>query len=248
MVRTAIQLYTLRDFDIPFVDLLGRVADAGFDGVEYAYRVTEAVPDDVAAAIDETGLQVPSAHVSIESLENDLETTVERYRYLRCERLVVPHLDPEGFETVEATRKTAERLDALADRLAGRDYPLLYHNHDFEFAARFDDGRTPFDVLVEETDVVDFELDVGLAAYAGADPAAALREHGDRIDTLHCTDTRLNAADPVHASYGTGDVVFPPVYEAAGDADVVWDVYENGSHDDPAGELEHAAEAFFRRR
>ena len=25
MVRTAIQLYTLRDFDIPFVDLLGRV-------------------------------------------------------------------------------------------------------------------------------------------------------------------------------------------------------------------------------
>jgi hypothetical protein len=30
MVRTAIQLYTLRGFDVPFVDVLGRVADAEF--------------------------------------------------------------------------------------------------------------------------------------------------------------------------------------------------------------------------
>lgn len=247
MVRTAIQLYTLRDLDVPFADLLARVGDAGFDGVEYAYRVTEADPGDVAAALDETGLRVPSAHVSIEPLEDDLDATVERYRGRRCERLVVPHLDPECFETAEATRETAERLDALADRLGERDYPLLYHNHDFEFAAAFDDSRTPFDVLVEETDTVDFELDVGLAAYAGADPAAVLREHGDRIDLLHCTDTRVDAEDPVHASYGTGDVAFPPVYEAAGDAGVAWDVYENGSHDDPAGELAHAAETFSGR-
>jgi sugar phosphate isomerase/epimerase len=241
-MATAIQLYTLREMDGSVPELLSRVADAGFDGVEYAYRVPEADTDAVRRALDETGLAVPGAHVPIDDLEDDQAATVERYRDLQTERLVVPYLDSEAFATAERVRETAERLDRLAAQLADHDFPLLYHNHDAEFTDL--GGQTAFDVLAAETDSVGFELDVGLATYAGADAAALLDRYGDRIDLLHCTDTHVDAAEPAHAAFGTGDVDYDPIFDAADRAGVEWRIYENGSQDDPAGELDHAADRF----
>lgn len=241
----AIQLYTLRDLDLSVAELLELVADAGFDGVEYAYEVPEADPDVVREALATNGLAVPGAHVPIDALEDDLEATVEQYRGLDCERLVVPYLADELFESHEAVVETAERLDTLAVRLEEHDYPLLYHNHSAEFASLH--GETAFDVLVAETDHVGFELDVGLTANAGVDPAAVVERHGDRIDLLHCTDTHLDTPAPEHASFGTGDVDYEAVFAAADDAGIEWYVYENGTTDAQREELEHAREAFLGR-
>ncbi|PSP94263.1 xylose isomerase [Halobacteriales archaeon QS_4_62_28] len=241
-MATAIQLYTLRDLDVPVPELLHRVAEAGFDGVEYAYRVPEADPGAIQAALDETGLAVPSAHVPIDDLENDQAATVEQYRDLRAERLVVPRLDSDHFDSVASVREVAQRLDTLADELAAHDYPLLYHNHGAEFTDL--DGTTAFAELVAATDSVAFELDVGLAAYAGADPATVIERYGDRIELVHCTDTRLAADEPAHATFGTGDVDYEPVFAAIEAADIEWRIYENGSQDDPEAELEHASEQF----
>jgi len=241
-MATAIQLYTLREMDESVPELLRRVADAGFDGVEYAYRVPEADPATVTDVLAETGLDVPSAHVPIDELEDEQAATVERYRELQTERLVVPYLDSEEFASVERVRETANRLDTLAEELADHDYPLLYHNHDAEFAAL--DGRTAFDVLVEETETVDFELDVGLATYAGVDAADVIERHADRIELVHCTDTHVDADEAAHATFGTGDVDYEPVFDAIEAAGIEWEIYENGSQDDPEGELAHASEAF----
>ena len=241
-MATAIQLYTLREMDGSVPELLARVADAGVDGVEYAYRVPEADTDAVRRALDETGLAVPGAHVPIDDLEDDQAATVERYRELRTERLVVPYLDDDCFATPERVREAAERLDRLADELADHDLPLLYHNHDAEFTDLGE--RTAFDALVEETDSVGFELDVGLATYAGADAAALLDRYGDRIELLHCTDTHLDGDEPAHAAFGTGDVEYEPIFAAADRAGIEWQIYENGSQNDPDGELAHAATEF----
>lgn len=241
-MANAIQLYTLRDLDASVPELLEQVADAGFDGVEYAYRVLEADVEAVQTTLDETGLEVPSAHVQIDELEDDQDATVQRYRDLQCERLVVPWLATKNFTSVERVRETGQRLDALAEELTEHDYPLLYHNHDAEFEDL--DGRTAFDVLVESTDTVDFELDVGLATFAGVDAADVIDRHADRIDLLHCTDTLPDATEPEHASFGTGRVDYESVFAAADRADIEWRIYENGSTDDPAGELEHAREKF----
>lgn len=58
MVRPGIQLYTLRDVDLPLPEILDLVADAVFGGVEFAYRVARAGTDEVRSALDETGLDV----------------------------------------------------------------------------------------------------------------------------------------------------------------------------------------------
>jgi sugar phosphate isomerase/epimerase len=244
-MQNGIQLYTLRELDVPMPDLLERVADAGFAGVEFAYRVLEEDPEMVATALDANDLSVLGAHVRMEDLEDDLEGTVQLYRDLQCERLIVPYLDSDNFQSAERIEGVARKLDALAEELAKYDYPLLYHNHDAEFTQLGD--RTAFDVLVEQTEVVDFELDVGLATYAGADVPSVIETHGDRIDLLHCTDAHLDADGPVHASFGIGDVDYEAVFEAADATDIDWYLYENGSHDDPEGELAHAKASFIGR-
>lgn len=241
----AIQLYTLRDLDVSVDELFTLVADAGFDGVEYAYRVPEADPETVRAALARTGLDVPAAHVPIDDVEEDPARTVERYREIECERFVVPYLGEECFESRAAVAETADRLDALAARLADHDVELAYHNHTTEFRSVGDE--TAFDVLAAESDGVGFELDVGLTAATSTDPVSVLERYGDRIDLLHCTDTDPEASETEHARFGTGAVDYDAVFDAAEDAGVEWYVYENGSTSDQRAELDHAAEAFVGR-
>ena len=66
MVRTGTQLYTLRNVEKPFMDVLETVADAGFEGVEFAYRVPDEDPEEVRATLDEAGVAVAGALPAVE--------------------------------------------------------------------------------------------------------------------------------------------------------------------------------------
>lgn len=254
MPKRAIQLYTLRHLDVPFTDLLHHAADTGFEGVEFAFRVGEEDPATIRDTVEETGLSTPSAHVPFQiSMSSglvpvdgmDQDAIIERYKALDVERLVVPGVEAAHFDSVEAIQDVADQLDALATELSTHGFSLLYHNHDFEFIDV--DGVSAYERLIEATEHVNFELDVGLSVYAGADPAALLETYGDRIELLHCTDTRLDFDEFAHARFGTGPVDYDSVFEAAEDADVEWYIFENGSQDDPEAELEHARETFLPR-
>jgi sugar phosphate isomerase/epimerase len=236
MLRTAIQLYTLRDLDERLPELLARVGEAGYDGVEFAGLEDDAA--EVNDALGEAGLDVAGAHVPIEALTDSFAETVSRYRQVDCETFVVPYLDESHFETRTAAERTARELSALAARLAEEGIALHYHNHDHEFVAL--DGGTAFDVLVEETEGVRFELDVGWVAAAGHDPEALLDELGDRVSLVHCKDVRIESGEPVEL--GAGDVDLRGCIEAARCAGVEWLVYEHDRPSDPVASLRHGAE------
>ncbi|MFB6150540.1 MAG: sugar phosphate isomerase/epimerase family protein [Haloarculaceae archaeon] len=236
MTRSAIQLYTLRDVDRPFTEVLELVADAGFDGVEFAYRVTDADPDEVAATLDETGLAVAGAHVPVEDLEDDFEDTVAFYDALGVENVVVPWLDPDHFESRDAVAAAADRLDALADDLADRGKRLHYHNHDHEYVEL--DGTTGFDAFVDATDF-GIELDVGFALFVGDDPAARLRSLGERSRLVHLKDFDVDAGESVPV--GEGDLDLDGIADAVAANDSDWLVYEYEG-EDPLATLGQAAD------
>jgi len=234
MARSAIQLYTLRAVHEPLDELLARVDDAGFEGVEYANRIGDADADAVRAALDETGLESVAAHVGIEEIENDPEGTVEFYRSLGCDHLVVPWLDPECFATEDDIEETANRLMTVAEAVDERGMALSYHNHDHEFAAV--DGRSAFDHLAEATrEPLGFELDCGWTTVAGADPVAVLDRWGDRVSLVHISD-----ADETRSSVEVGDGVLDVdgCATAVQEHDVGWAIYE---HDDPDDQMESVA-------
>jgi len=237
-MQTAIQLYSVRDIDESIVEIIERVGETAFDGVEFAYRVNEEPAEAVRAALDEARLVASSAHVGIETLEDDLDGVIDAAETLGYDDIVVPWLDPEHFETVAAVEETAARLSTLAEAVAERGMQLHYHNHDQEFVET--DAGIAFDVLAERaSDDLMFEVDAGWALYGGVDPVELLTEYADRISLVHFKDVHLDSDDV--PALGDGDLDIPAVAQAAHDIDAEWAIYENDEPEDPIEALAHGA-------
>ena len=238
MVRSAIQLYTLRDIDEPLADVLGRIGGTEFEGVEFAHRFGDEDPDAIGRALADHDLAVAAAHVGIEALETDLDATLDAYDAVGCETLVVPWLDPAHFESIDAIAATASRLNDLADTVTDRGFSVCYHNHDHELVAAGE--RTALCELIERTDdAVGFEVDTGWVAAGGADPAAVIEQYAPRIPLVHLTDVDL--ATGTSAEVGEGDVDIDGCVAAARTADVEWLVYERDDPTDPVSSLVHGS-------
>lgn len=238
-MQYGVQLYSLRS--LPRDEHVPTVAVAGFDGVELVGL----------DSIDAEGLAVVAAHVALDDLEADPTEAVERCRANGTETVVVPSVDGTAF-AADAVDETAERLDALAGRVADAGGRLLYHNHEFEFGTGSGDeteqsagtGETPYDKLVAATTRLAFELDVGWAAAAGADPVALVDRLGDRVPILHLKDVRLDREAPRGArpvDLGEGDVDLRGCLRAARRTGVEWVVFEHDAPIDPTASVRDAA-------
>lgn len=239
MPKTAINLYSVRELEDSTTEVLDRVADAGYDGVQFAgeYSPLSDDPDAIAETLERRGLEVAPPHVGIERLEDDRAAVREAYAPLGIDGVVVPWLDPERFASATAVDETAARLDELADVLAEDDWELYYHNHDHEYADLGEE--TAFERLLAESDV-GIELDVGWALAAGDDPVERLRGLEGRIRTVHLKGMRVDG-EPEFAEIGNGDVDVRTCAEAAADAGAEWLVYEHDDPIDPAASLERGA-------
>ncbi len=125
--RSAIQLHTLRGIDESLPDTIRRVADAGFEGVEFAGAFLDANPHRVREALDETGIVPVAAHVDLRTLEGDLESIADRCRHVGCAHVVIPHLGAGYFRTSTHVDALARRLEGLAGRLDAHGLQLSYH-------------------------------------------------------------------------------------------------------------------------
>lgn len=261
-MKTAVQLFSLRELAEPLARTVERVAatgaddDSALDGVELAGLGDD--PDAVVEALVDTGLDVAGAHVPFEAHQADPPGVADEYGALGCDHLVVPLLPPDRFAETDAIVEAAADLSTLARTLPD-DVRLSYHNHEHEFAAVGDgdggrdervDGASDgdaggehgtesgLDVLASHLAAdVGLELDVGWAVAAGADPVALLERHADRVELLHLKDVvgdpdAERGARPV--ALGEGEVDLPAVLAAARDADVEWVVVEHDDPDDPA--------------
>jgi sugar phosphate isomerase/epimerase len=233
-MQYATQLYTLRS--LPLTERCRPVADAGFEGVE-PVGLSERSTD--CAAL---GLGVPAVHVGVGVIDADPGGVVEQVQAVGTDTVVVPIVDEAAFAPT-AVEGTAARLDALAGRVEAAGGRLLYHNHEFEFGSVEESEETPFERVVAATTRLGFELDVGWATAAGADPVSLLERFGARIPLVHLKDVRVESDAPrggVPVDLGAGDVDLAGVLAAAAEADVEWVVFE---HDDPAEPVRTVREA-----
>lgn len=239
MVRPAIQLYTLRAFDEPLTETLHRVGDTVYEGVEFAGLGDES-PAAIADVLDEIGLESVGAHVGLDALETDYEATVDAYRTLGCDRIVVPSYGEDGFTSESAVSEAADRLSALADRLRVDGFRVHYHNHAYEFTGIESDSETAYDAFATRTDDrLGLEFDIGLACYGGVDPTTYLDRYADRISLVHLTDTIPD--EELHVDLGEGVIDVERCVRAVA-ADVEWLIHENGLTTDPMATLESSAD------
>ncbi|MBX0294789.1 sugar phosphate isomerase/epimerase family protein [Haloarcula nitratireducens] len=233
-MRTAIQLWTLRNVDAPLSSLFHRIAVAGYDGVEFAGLGD---PSERTQLLDAAGLLPVGVHVGTDELRADPAAIDDELETLDAPYAVVPYLDDDHFADAAAVDETAATLDRLARDL---DRPLLYHNHVHEFVPV--DDETAFDRLIEQT-AVSFELDAGWAQAAGRDPVSLIRKLDGRVPVVHLKDVTADG-DPTHL--GEGVVDLPAVVAAAREAGTDWLVFEYDDPDDPLAAMEKGIEAMDR--
>ncbi len=242
MPDIGIQLYTLRSVDLTVPELIERVGEAGYEGVEFAYRVHEEHPDVIRDALEDNGVAPLGAHVGIDDLEEDFDDLVAFYSAIGCSELVVPWLGAEHFETDEAVEAAVERLNEMAWRLEEHDMTLHYHNHHHEYVDR--NGHTAFDRFVEASSFP-IELDAGLARLGGDDPIDRIHSLGDRCRLLHVKDVDEAAGESV--PLGAGDLDAAGVVEAFTGVGGEWLIYEYEG-EDPLETLAASAEQLRDRR
>jgi sugar phosphate isomerase/epimerase len=107
---------------------------------------------------------------------------------------------------------------------------LAYHNHDFELTPM--DGQLPLELLLRGTDpaLVDFELDLYWATFAGQDPLDWFARHPGRFAMLHLKDS-AGAPDHRMTAAGAGRIDFARILARRGKAGVKHVFVE---HDNPA--------------
>ena len=132
-MKSAVQLHSLRTLDEPLSDVVRRVGDAGFGGVEFANRLPHADRGAVATALAEAELEAVGAHVDLRELEAAPADCAARYAQLGVDRLVIPHLRLAHYRTPGRVDALADRLNELGERLDECGSSLVYHNqlHDF---------------------------------------------------------------------------------------------------------------------
>lgn len=233
--RVALQLYTLRrqaqqDLEVA----LDQAADAGYHEIEWFGGLWSRTTAELRQLLADRNLSLAAAHVPLAELEADPASVMETFRELDCEVLACPWLDEDqrGDGGREHYLELGGRLDLLSYRFRAGGFRFAYHNHEFELLP-FDDDADGLRALVScrSHDGWGLELDIYWAAFAGHDPAALIRELGDRVHILHLKDGLLpgspDGRDPGQATaerwfrpLGAGDVDVPGCVEAALDAGV----------------------------
>jgi sugar phosphate isomerase/epimerase len=211
--RPGLQLYTVREALAADVEgTLRRVADTGYREVELA-GLPGITARTMRAGLQRYGLDAPSMHASYARLRGDAASVLEEARTLGARYLVCPSVDAGERGTADDWKRVCRTLSGIGRAIRSQGLVLAYHNHDFEFVP-FDDGTTPFRLLMAETDPRDVkvELDVYWVAKAGLDPVQHLTGIHDRIVLVHLKDL---AADGSTAEVGSGLLDMERVVRAA---------------------------------
>jgi sugar phosphate isomerase/epimerase len=229
MPKIGLQLYTIREItEKDFFGALRRVAQIGYDGVEFA-GYHGAAADDLKSLLDDTGLEAAGAHIGVDVAEKDLPNQIAYASAIGCPALVVP-----GFWGVDYNRATFERMADLFNRAGERcraaGLRFLYHIHGHEFVDI--GGQTGMDLLFERTDpaLVAFEPDTYWVEHAGVNAVEFAARYGARCPYFHLKDTR--SREPFRdTEIGDGVIDIAGVIRAAPQAE--WLIVEQEAFDRP---------------
>jgi sugar phosphate isomerase/epimerase len=188
IARVGLQLYTVRkQMETDFEGTLARVAAIGFKEVEFAGYFNRA-PQDVKAILSRNGLDAPSAHVQVKTLNENWQGTIETAHTIGHRYLICAYLFAEERKSLDDYKRLAELFNRAGEEARKAGIQFGYHNHDFEFVKM--DGEIPYDTLLRETDprLVKMELDLYWITKAGYEPEKYFERYPGRFPLFHVKD------------------------------------------------------------
>lgn len=179
-----------------------RVKAAGISYFELSQvDMTDAFIEQVLEASAKLGVTVMSTSLNYKPLfgtnakgfdiERDMERIIEANKRLGVTYVRDSLIPKICIHNEDGYYKAAEDLNHYGKLLKEQGLKLYYHNHHFEFE-KFN-GKTGFELLVENTDpeLVGFEIDVHWIQRAGHDPVTWIKRLSGREDMVHLKDYRI---------------------------------------------------------
>ena len=221
--------------DTPLETCLGDSRDAGYAGIELGNKFPRQI-DVLGPMLDEFGLQLVSgwhsSHLLRSTVADEIEALHDHLDLLKAlGSEVIVFCDTtggiHGSRNVPLSLKPAlkdsewaeygKRLTKLADSCLDRGMQIAYHHHMGTII------QSPEEIvrLMDSTgDSVGLLLDTGHLAYAGGDPLALLRAHGQRVNHVHCKNVRANVLrEATNRDLSFLDAVLNGVFTVPGDVD-----------------------------
>jgi sugar phosphate isomerase/epimerase len=187
-----IQLYTVRkEMMEDAVGTLKKLAELGIKQIECSSSKKGSYfglkPDEMKKICADLGMTIRSGHIQLNDQWNQTmaEAELSGQEYLICSSM------PSRGQTIENYKKVSDRFNEAGADCKKRGIKFGYHNHDFEFEKQ--DGKTLYDVLLENTDpsLVNMELDLGWVVASGNDPLAYFKKYPKRFPLWHLKDMDL---------------------------------------------------------
>lgn len=226
-----LQLYTVRDaMQSDPAGTLARVAQIGYNSVEGAtYTGSEKFygmdPAAFKALLQKNGLIMPSSHYRLGeekehgadvpgTMLHDWDRAVDDAAAVGLQYMVCAFLAPVERGNLDHYKRVANELNTAGERCKKSGIQLCYHNHNFEFEAQ--DGKLPYEILLNETDpqLVKMEIDLYWVTKAGHDPIALFNEHPGRFPLWHVKDMD-NTPEHSFAEVGSGTIDFKKIFQHA---------------------------------
>ena len=222
-------------------DTLGKIKEAGYDGIELCSFMIHPTPFAVKlltkaagmpvgnggnlpwpALVRDSGLEVPAVHQYLDAIEKDPEAAIRECSDFGTDTLVITGMYRFDYSQKQNILDLAARLNRAGEYLRESGIRLLYHNHNAEFLP-VEPGVSAYHLLQQETDpeYVNFEFDSYWCADAGCDPLAEMERLGSRMRLWHINDRGCRKASftPIFKmdsmELGTGTMNLPAMAEQA---------------------------------
>jgi sugar phosphate isomerase/epimerase len=209
---------------------LAKVAQIGYNSVEAAtYTGSQKFygmdPAAFLKLLQQNGLKMFSSHYRLGAekqegaavkgtLLREWDKAVDDAAAVGIKYMVCAYLSAEERGNLDHYKKLAEQFNKAAETCKKAGIQFCYHNHDFEFEKQ--DGKFPYDVLLDNTDknLVKMEMDIYWVSKAGQDPLALFNQHPGRFPLWHVKDMD-KTPEQAFTEVGNGTINFKNIFAHA---------------------------------
>lgn len=226
MGKVGLQLYSIKELTAKdFIGTLKKVAEIGYDGVEFA-GFFDTPAKELKKALDDFGLECCGSHTGINLLTDNLKETLDYNLEIGNPYIICPGVPAAMRDSADAYKKLADLFNEIGLKCKEHNLQFGYHNHAHEFEIY--DGQHGLDILLSNTDpeLVQMELDTFWAEYAGVKSVDFMNRHPKHCSTLiHIKDMK-SEDEKINTEIGKGIIDFIAITELAKKLGIKWYIVE----------------------